>query len=292
MELQWQASLSASSLHAAAAMIAGEELADRKMAAAIAGPVETLRSVVADLKVDTHAFVETLIEQASRIENNRQLATRALQKTVGAGNTLEVHISAVAGAVAEVEGAVLRTVPDLVDQLAVRGEPLRQHWEARGPGLLTIFGRLTEHELIAPRAEVVLVFPALGGGGAAHLATNSVRIEAVLANAHPRLPEVLRLGWLLSQLQMEIPMFGESISRDRLPYIVNLAALPPVLAAGSEVELASFDKASVEQALVAWHVEKDRPQVLAEILMSWWDTYFSASPRWAVALGALNEMVA
>ena len=51
-----------------------------------------------------------------------------------------------------------------------------------------------------PQCDVLLIHPALGGAGEAHLAYNSVRIEAVLANPNADLPEVVRLAWLIAQV--------------------------------------------------------------------------------------------
>jgi len=51
----------------------------------------------------------------------------------------------------------------------------------------------------------------LGGAGAAQLRTNSVRLEAVLTHPDPQLPETLRLGWLLSQLNQDLPIYSDTI---------------------------------------------------------------------------------
>jgi len=55
--------------------------------------------------------------------------------------------------------------------------PLREQWEARGPGFLQQIGLLTEEALLVEQAEVVVLHPALGGSGQAWLAGNQVRIE-------------------------------------------------------------------------------------------------------------------
>ena len=112
---------------------------------------------------------------------------------------------------------------------------LREQWEARGPGLLRAVGLRTEESLVADEAQVIVVQPALGGGGQAHLSANAVRIEAVLANPHAELPEVVRLAWLLAQLQLDLPAYSDRIQADRLPHVLSLVvseALSPRSALG------------------------------------------------------------
>ena len=122
------------------------------------------------------------------------MAEVALAKTIGRGNRFEATVSTLADCLAAVLAAQRSALPQLDDELALRELPLREQWEARGPGILTHVAQLTESGLYPEEAEVLLVHPALGGGGAAHLPYNSVRIEAVLANPHADLPEVVRLG--------------------------------------------------------------------------------------------------
>ena len=68
---------------------------------------------------------------------------------------------------------------------------------------MAAIGRLTERELVVERADVILVHPVLGGGGWAYPPYNAVCFEAVLANPIAELPEVVRLGWLLAQLNLD-----------------------------------------------------------------------------------------
>ncbi len=74
-------------------------------------------------------------------------------------------------------------------------------------------------------------------------------IEAVLANEHFQLPEVVRLGWLLAQL---VYHQDESDTRQR-----GLELVTPVLKAAEVVELAHCDPPTTRLALDAWHVSDD-----------------------------------
>lgn len=274
-------------------MIAGHALADRRLAQALAAPVARLQAVL-DEAIDDHwrqsSLLEQLVPLSAGIDDQHQLAELVLNKTLGAGR----YAPPLADELRYAQLGILRTfqqlLPDLAEQLALRGEPLKQQWEARGPGLFHRLGQLTESEMLVEESEVVLVHPVQGGGGAAHLAYNTVRIEAVLANPHPQLPEVVRLGWLLAQLQQDLPRYSEHLPRRRLPELAALALLPPVLLAAEDVELARYDEPTVKLAFEAWHLTTHESAALVQGLMSWWETYFTARPRWAVALGALKQM--
>ena len=172
----------------------------------------------------------------------------------------------------------------------LRSRPLIEQWEARGPGLLKQIGVLTEENLLAEQSQVVLVYPALGGSGDAHLAYNQACIEAVLANPVAELPEVVRLGWLISQLQLDLPIYSEHVHRDRLPHIARFAMLPVTLAAAEYVELAKLSPETIRRAIEAWRLvvppDVDGPATV----LQWWQTYLETRPPWPIALAALDQM--
>ena len=89
--------------------------------------------------------------------------------------------------------------PRLTEELLLRQRPLRELWEAHGPGLLYQISRQQSLELPS-KAQIVTVLPIHGGGGEAIAEHESVVIETVLANPIGNLPEILRLAWLIAQL--------------------------------------------------------------------------------------------
>ena len=192
-------------------------------------------------------------------------------------------------------------LPDLLEELEVRSGPIRNQWEARGPGLLTAVGRWVGPELLVDRADVVLVYPVLGGGGSAFARYNTVTIEAVLADPLPRLPEVVRMAWLVSQLGSDRPNFQEGlipsikekrmVSIDRLEALSSAALLPAVLEAAAGVELATCDLPTLELALQSWDNRViEKAQVCAGLLFDWWTTYRRSGSKWHVAVSALLQM--
>jgi hypothetical protein len=225
------------------------------------------------------------------MEAPRALAEAALKKAAGRVEGLEALVASLAAEIAHVQTALRTALPQLVDELALRERPLREQWDARGPGMLVRIGNLTEEALVVPEAEVVLVHPAFGGGGDAHLSYNSVRMEAMLANAHAELPETVRLAWLVAQLQLDLPAIGENVHVDRLPHVARLAMLPAALQAAEDVELARFSPDLVRQALLMWRVLTPPGVDIVQILLAWWETYQQTRPPFSIALESLDQMM-
>lgn len=290
MRLRWLASHSLSGLHAAAALVRGEELVDSQLAEALAGPAAELQQEIVAANLPADRFWRMACALATTFDNNRQLAKMAAYRTLGHASPNELSVR-IGGRISDVEAALLRVKPQVVEELALRRGPLREQWEARGPGLLSRIFALTDPKLMVDAADIVLVLPALGGGGEAQLQNNSVRIEAVLTHPHPQLPETVRLGWMLSQLHLDLPHFSEAMQIDRLPHVAALAMLPATLAAAEQVELASFNDETVRLAIDAWQVRTLGAADPVDVVMRWWEAYAEARPPFEVAFKALDEML-
>lgn len=292
MQLQWKASLSATCLHVVACVQDGLPVADAELAPAVGAAVEQFLSEMQACNVPAEEALPHLAALASQVENNRQLVEQAITRMWGKGAVNETIVVRLAGAIADLEASLLRERPKLIDELELRSRPLLEQWEAQGPGLLRQMTLLSEDGLLAESAQVVLVAPVVGGHGRAHLPYNRVTFEAVLVNPHPELPETLRLGWLLGQLNQDVPIYSERIPRARLPQVASLATLPLVLAAAETVELARLDGPMLQRALACWHLPPTLPADVHERLHAWWGTYDGSGTRWAVALAALDAMLA
>ncbi|MFN0020383.1 MAG: hypothetical protein ACKVP0_19160 [Pirellulaceae bacterium] len=284
--LNWRVSSSASALHAAAALVRGEALVDAGLVSVLFEPAAALQAEIQSAQLPEDRFWRNLLGVSATIESNRELARLALVKTIGRGTATENVGPRIAAAVTAVEGVFARHLPKLADELPLRMGPLREQWEARGPGFLWQIGTLTEESLLVEEAEVVVIHPALGGDGAAWLNGNQVRVEGVLANPFQHLPEVVRLGWLISQLNLDLPALSENVQADRLPRVAQLAMLPVALAAGREVELCLDTPDLLSQAITNWRLAAD-PTVVTQ----WWETYRDSRPPFAVALAALDKML-
>jgi hypothetical protein len=288
MELRWLASFSATCMHAAEAIAHGRLIADLRLAEAITEPAQILRQSIVASGLPRAAFWRNLTGLSRATDGSQQLAERAILKTTGPSRSNVA--GEIAAGIAGVEAAVRQSLPSLMEELSLRLRPMREQWEAHGPGILHSIGRWTDPRVAAGEAQVILVHPALGGGGSAHLPYNNVLIEAVLTDPEPRLPEFLRLGWLLSQLNLDLPIFSETIHAKRLPHVAELAMIPVALRAAEQLDLLQLSPETIDLALTTWQVVTPSDVDPVDVLWRWWTTYQDTRPRWDIAFTALDRM--
>lgn len=290
MTLHWTTSFRASCLHAAAALARGQVLTDARLAEAVAGPAHELRQIIQACGLPRDPIWRQLLGLSTVVDSLRDLAERAVARCCGSA-VAERVASSLVPPLAAIESVVRSVHPHLQAELALREGPLRAQWEAGGPGLLRNIARWTDPRLVPSEAKVVLVLPAMGGGGTAHLLYNVVQIEAVLTNPVPHLPEVLRLGWLLAQLNLDLPAFSEQVPGSRLATIAELAMLPATLQAAEDLQLAVNGPETIDLALQAWNVLTPPEVDPVDVVWRWWRTYLETRPRWDIAFTALDRML-
>ena len=303
MQLIWKTSEPASAMHAAAMLAEGATLVDPLLSDLLDPQIEEFTQTLA------HLGTTPLIAMMARLtaagcEANRPLAEQAIAKVRGLAAVREPDVTALATWATHWKSSYQqyhrqRSKRPLEDELQLRLGPLRSQWEARGLGMMRQFAQLTEPWLVAPQAEVVVVLPAVGGHGVAHLPANLVAFEAMLTNVDDSLPEVVRLAWLVAQLQFDLPAMAEQISPGRLESLAKLATLPPLLASAEQVELTRFDTLTLTQSLQAWRIVGGEPEAasrdanqLALLLETWWQTYQTGNTGWVAAVAALEQMLA
>jgi hypothetical protein len=293
-EIRWKASLSATCLHAALCRQAGIAAANALPGEAIQRPADALYDEIANGGWPVDALLSQLAALASEYENNRELVTRALTRLDI--YSVESVVGRVAGAIADLEAALRRVQPEIVDELAVRGRPLMEQWEARGPGMLNQLARSTDELIVPETAEIVLVAPYAGGHGVAHAPVNRVTFEAVLVNPHAELPETVRLAWLLGQLNSDLPRFADALPTGTASgtfgaTTFRAAMLAPALTAGEVVELTRCDEAMIDTAIDAWRLRDELPADAATRIWRWWEAWLERPLKWPVAVAALGEML-
>src|SRR5262245_27423320 len=199
VELSWRADPLVSALHAAHCIDSKLPLADPRLAA-IEGPARQLGAEIRAANLPSARFWSHLAGLAAKSAGRRLLAETAVTKTIGRGARFEAIVTNIAASIAGIETAMQAALPQWADEAELRERPLREQWEARGPGMLREIANVTDDSLIVPGCDVLIVHPATGGGGEAHLPYNSVRIEAVLANPVAELPAAVRTAWPIAQL--------------------------------------------------------------------------------------------
>lgn len=291
MQLTWKPGPLSSALHAAFALARGRTLVDPALATALAESADALQQEIAAAGVPAAPFRRALAGFATQFDAPRQIVERALVKVQGTGVTANLLVPKLTAVLTAVVQAFNKACPNPAETLRLRERPLREQWEARGNGLLRQIAAMTDERLIAESATVVLIHPALGGGGDAHLQQNAVTFEAVLTNPVSQLPEVVRLAWLLAQLQCDLPAFADHVNAQRLPHVAAFALLPAVLQAAANVELGEFSAAQIARAIAAWQLPQMADLDAAAVVHDWWQTYTADRPPWPVALTALDQML-
>lgn len=296
MRLNWTPNASASVLHAAEAIhLHHLKLIDARLSDAIAPYAANLGAWIENMAhFQAPRLWYLLIGNAANIDSNQDLADSVIRKF--GLNTTDPRISVqLMGLIADLEAAFNPIYPKLLEQLPLRARPLQEQWLGYGQGLLAHLGRLTHKNLLVDEARVVLLQPAVGGSGVAHLELNLVRTEAVLTNPMVELPEVVRLAWMLSQLNLELPGNSEYIGTNLISRLGPLAMLPATLAAAEVLELSRCNESMMELAIEQWHIPVPKDQdvhvQLVPALMDWWETYLLTRPAMGTALQALAKML-
>lgn len=221
------------------------------------------------------------------------LAGRLSLRCLRAEERSEALLSRLRSSLREAELAFASEHPEYVAEMSLRQRPMQEQWEAYGPGLIFEMQRLLGGNILVEQAEICLVPPVSGGFGWAHLHTNRCHFEALLTNADQELTEVLRLAWLVGQLDFDRPQFSDRINAFQLPRVAGMAMLPPTLAAGEHLGLCRLTDQTLQRAIHLWRLEQDadRAGELAELLMVWWETASSSQADWPVALTGLDRML-
>ncbi|MDZ4819802.1 MAG: hypothetical protein SGJ20_12605 [Planctomycetota bacterium] len=293
-QLNWHASFSTTALYAARRLIIGgslpdENMPDESMAAALAEPAERLRRWLARTDLPPLQFWNQLLALSATVESNQRLASTVLLK-LSSQQYAQTNAAELANRIGAIERALLAVWPTAAEELITRILPLREQWEARGPGLLAMLRREVPEPLIPDTIRVLLVQPFSGGAGLSVVNANTVVMEGVLANPHASLPEVTRLAWLISQLNLDLPPFQTNLRRDRALELGSYALIPITLAAGEEVELTRCDLPTLQLAMQQW-CEVPPPAGYAAEVWHWWETYQSSQSSWPAAIGALDQML-
>lgn len=285
MNLNWQTSELAGSFHAADVVRRGLLPAEAPLAQALTGPVERLQEALQEERVPPATFWSHLLPLSATNISMQELANRALIKSIGQTEAA-VRVIRIRELLYAIKDAAALSRPD--EPNALNLEPLRQQWSRYGQGLLGRIAERIDPDLLVEEATVVGIHPARSGGGAAHLIYNLACIEVVDLETEGELPEAIRLAWLLSMLNLDVPCFGEKVRAGRLPMVASLAMLPVVLAAAGDLQLVADSQELLAATVVSW-----LPEAGSRItpLTQWWDTYQRLKPSWANALKALDLLL-
>lgn len=257
--------------------------------------VAALTAFLTAERIAPRSFFSQLAALAPSCDARRDLAHKVLTKLLGR-HRAETLTPLCVGLLGACERVYAAGHPQILEELRLRERPLRELWEARGPGLLAGVGRRTDKSLIVESATVALVPPLVGGGGEAFPTTNVVRFEGVLANPIAELPETVRLAWLVSQLATDQLEPVEPIDAGRLLQLAGAAMLPPILEAAADLELVSPDDPTLlATAAEAWGGELLQRPGVVDVVSGWWQAARNSGREpglsWSVRLAALDRLL-
>lgn len=291
MQLRWIASPDASALYAADAVRRGRPFTDDSVVESIREPANKIHECF-EMVGSSDRLWRNLVALAVDIRSNQALAEMTFRKSFAIEKISPSLLIEVSAWIAEVKTATKEAIARRGDVLANRVGLLKQQWEARGPGLMKRVAWLSHEQVVIAGGIVGIVHPWCGGGGFGYFKGNIAIFEGLLVDAHDGLPEVLRLGWICSQLNLSLPMFCEEIHPDRFLQVAELAMLPVVLEAAEHVELARCDEATLKQAADAWLNHPPTSTDFWDTLFAWWETCRDGSTPWGIALRGLDQMLA
>jgi hypothetical protein len=284
MSLNWRTNSGVSGFHAAYQVHVGCKLSAQALHDELRRPVEDLNRTIGEERLSHALFWRHVVPLAADFGSATQLAEVVLTKLQGRSEAqtriplFAHHLHAIHMAYQKHRSA--QTAPAI--------ERMQQGWNFQGPGLLAAMANWTDEDLLVEEATVFVMPSLTGGGGGAHLPYNSVRIEAVGSDPAD-LAEVLRLTWLLSQLNLDLPRFAENVPVQRLDRVAALAMVPATLVAAESMQLASCtDDAIVSTARGFLPGEREET---VTTLTQWWDVYKTTRPAWPLALQALDQLI-
>ena len=249
---------------------------DQRLDSALADPVSALTEAARSADLAEERLWRFLLPISCLHDDAAEVAAR-LGKELGGLPGPDAFCQDLAKLIETLAQRMDEASPGWRQQLVHRQRPLREHWETIGPGLISQLSEQLRCELKHGEAKVHMVHPASGGGGGAHPHHGSIRIEAVLTNSLPQLPETLRMAWLLGQLVVS------PVDHESLPF----ALLAATLAAAAAIDVIRFDDAVMELALTHWDLpSSDRK--LGPRLRHWWEGFSQSHLTWDDGLRQLS----
>jgi hypothetical protein len=292
MHLLWTKSFSASALHAANCIWkCSSQIHDENLREKLGPAADALGTCLEDLDaVHSQRLWDGLIVLSSKIQSNSALADQLLSDFID-GFVEQVAAQRLVGAITDVEASFKLLFPKYLEQFDFRIRPLHEQWVGYGNGFLAHLRRLTRNDAWVKEANVIGVQPILGGAGRSHCEHQSIHIEAVLTNPLAEIPEIIRLGWLVSQLYT-VPFRSQlGLSPADTAHLLPIAMLVPCLASAEVLELTKCTEANAELSIEQWNIavpsHRDVASDLVPMLMEWWETCLKTKPDWDVALKAL-----
>lgn len=252
-------------------------------------PALSLKGVLATDGIAPAQFMEHLIPSSSAQESLLELARVVLTKIAGRDRA-DFRARRYFDLLENLLIAFRGQLPRVQAKFPVAADRLHEQWAIHGPALLAGIESRAEKGFVAGQTEVYLVHPVTGGGGAPHVRYHSLRIEGVADDPNQALPEVVRMAWMVSSLNLMLPQYADRFPTLRRAFAVGIrGAIPLALAAAAGLKLIASDQQTLQSAINMWLPDPE-PE-LTTMLAEWWAVYQDTHPRWPLALAALDRVL-
>ncbi|MGB7327243.1 MAG: hypothetical protein WBD31_20370 [Rubripirellula sp.] len=291
-KVRWISTPELSVARAAYVVATGAPCSDAKTESLLIGPIADINDRLLSASIDVSAFWNHYF--AGRFAES-DLADATASALMAAGcNEMQLDQTAkvVKNRLGDVRTAFQSRYPKLTEQLDLRGRPLRERWDTYGEGLLREVERLIwknspPSDWWPTRTSAWLVQPLVGGDGGYGSGGSDdgerFWIEAMLTDADPKVPEVVRVAWLVTQVAIANHSRQRSGETGLLtPW--QYASVPLVLSAAAEVELVRGDELPIARAMELWNFGD--PTAAAR-LTQWWKELVATPMPLPVALKKL-----
>ena len=295
--IRWTTQPRLSVVHAAYVVATGGRCVDAKLESALVTPVTDINHRLLSASIDVGRFWRRLVcEVAGDRTDSARADARATDIALMSAGMSELQLEQTSAAITrqlrECRVAFAQRYPKLDEQLQLRSRPLKERWDAFGPGLLRSIARRIwdaspPTDWWPPTVSGMLLQPVRGGGGGFDSDSSRFWIEAMLTDADPAVPEVLRVAYLVTRMAIESHTREKSSEHPHtLPW--SFAAVPLVLSAAADLELVPAKPLPINAALDQWHIGD---QQTAAIVQDWWQQLAGTPTAMPVALKALDRML-
>ena len=291
LNIRWIDHVEMSAAHAAHVVAIGAAFADPKTEELLVEPVTEINNRLVSSSLDVASFWQQYLRNIMVDTDLADACSNALLAARCNEMQLEQIARAIRGRLVDARSLFFKKFPKLVDQLQLRAQPLKSQWDSYGPGLVRevdrrIWGDQPPPRWSPGRVDALLVQPIRGGDGGFDAEQKRIWVEAMLTDADPEVPEVLRIVWLVTRLTIEL--YLRDGSDDALADSWALVSVPIALEAGRELEIVNWPEAPIEKAMQVWHFGDTN---VATKLGAWWRSHRDSAMPLPAALKILQAEV-
>ena len=289
LQLRWEANAELSAAWATYVVATGMICTDEKTEQALVDSAKEINHRLVTASTDNRRFWTCFLDRCVAGDDADTVVAVSLMNAGCGELQLEPTAKAIGSRLGEARHLFFQRFPKLEEQLPLRFGPLRERWETIGPGLLReverqVWQNSPPNDWWPAAVTVSAVQPIAGGGGGLDPDSDSIWVEAMLTDADPIIPEILRVIWLVTSLAIETHIRSRTGER-MMSSAWSLVSVPLVLSAASHLEMFPPGDLPIGRAVQIWHGAS--PETV-ETLVRWWQEYAASTTPLPLALQELE----